>query len=139
MTSCLKIILTEINASQNPTLFQKIDKYFESGPNLVQIPELRWNEDVVLDEASLGYLTFNDIQKAHESVNRKTFFGLKKISNLIIEGVSDSENYLVRCENFENMLSRLYKGLIYKIANFVASVSCLDNFSVKTFLIICGL
>ena len=106
---------TEINASENPSLFQKIDKYFESGPYLVQIPELQWNEDVVLDEANLGYLTFNDIQKAHELIRRKTFFGLKKISNLIIKGASDLENYLVTCENFENMLSRLYQGLFFAL------------------------
>ena len=105
----------EINASENPTLFHKIDKYFESGPYLVQIPELHWNEGIVLDEASLGYLTFNDIQKAHESIQQKTFFGLKMISNLIIKGASDSENYLIRCENFENMLSKLYQGLIFFI------------------------
>ena len=108
-TKYLKSIILE---SENPTLLKNIRKFFEHEPSIVQIPRLQWDQNVKnsLDVETLGYLTLNDIHKAHDLLREKTLSSLLKIFNLILEGVSHSENYLINCQNFENMIERLYQG-----------------------------
>ena len=57
------------------------------------------------------YLTYDDILRAHSETRDRMFYGLNKISFFMNFYVSNEESYFITCDNFEDLIDKVYKGL----------------------------
>ena len=95
----------------NQSLIRKIHQYFTSGPEVVLLPNLQWNFDMVPDFNEDGfYLNYDHILTAHPPLRDRMLYGLKKLAYLINIGVSKEEAYFINCENFETLIQNVYNG-----------------------------
>ena len=47
---------------------------------------------------------------SHPPVRDRMFYGLNRIAYFVNFGVSDEEAYFIRCNNFEELIEKIYDG-----------------------------
>lgn len=96
--------------NNNPSLISQINKYFASDPQVILLPNLQWDFAVTPDFNEEGfYLNYDHILAAHPPLRDRMLYGLNKIAFTINAGVSQQESYFINCENFENLIEKVYK------------------------------
>ena len=95
--------------TNNQSLIRKIHQYFTSGPQVVLLPNLQWDFDLVPDFNEDGfYLDYTHILTAHPPLRDRMLYGLNKLAFFINNGVSKEESYFINCDNFEQLIENVY-------------------------------
>ena len=55
------------------------------------------------------YLDYDHIRAAHPPLRDRMLYGLNKIAFFINAGVSQEDSYFIKCDNFENLIEKVYK------------------------------
>ena len=55
-------------------------------------------------------MDYNHILTAHPPLRDRMFYGLNKVSYFINIGVSMEESYFLKCNNFEELIEKVYRG-----------------------------
>ena len=106
----------------NQSLITKIHQYFTGGPQVVLLPNLQWDFDLVPDFSENGfYLDYDHILTAHPPLRDRMLYGLNRLALLINLGVSEEESYFINCENFENLLETVYNCKYEKTLHILIS------------------
>ena len=101
----------ETLTENNPSLIKQINQYFHGGPVVVLLPRLEWNYEVRPDFNEDGfYLDYDHIMTSHPPLRDRMFYGLNKIAYFINAGVSEEESYFINCDNFEELIEKVYDG-----------------------------
>ena len=94
----------------NESLIRKIHQYFTSGPQVILLPKLEWDFYLRPDFNGDGfYLDYSNILTAHPPIRDRMLYGLNKLAYLINIGVSKDDSYFINCENFENLIEKVYQ------------------------------
>ena len=95
----------------NPSLVLKINKHFQSGPEIIVLPPLP-------DSCRPDEITYESIRTCPTNIQERMFYGLHKIASYSIRGQSSSPDYFINCQNYEEFLQFLYESkLIITLAS----------------------
>lgn len=90
---------------------KQIHQYFTGELEIVLLPQLVWDEDQKPNFNQDGfYLDYEHILAAHREVRDRMLYGLNKISFFINKGVVSQDSYFINCENFEELIAKVYHG-----------------------------
>ena len=86
-------------------LIDIIDQYFQSGPEIIVLPDLQWDYDRMPNfQADNFFLTYDHIRSAQTRSSRKMMKGLIQIQNII----KSTKTFTLPCDSFEDEFSKLY-------------------------------
>ena len=68
------------------------------------------------------FLDYEHIQTAHPPLRDRMLYGLNKIAFFINAGVSEEESYFIKCENFENLIEKVYNGKLNTLKVLISNV-----------------
>lgn len=68
------------------------------------------NNYIVLIYVLGFYLNYDHIMSAHPPLRDRMWYGLNRIAYFINSGVSTQDSYFIQCNNFEELLEKIYNG-----------------------------
>ena len=97
-------VLRELHENHS-SLIEVIDRYFQSGPEIIVLPDLQWDYGLRPNfEVENFFLTYDHIRSAQSETSRKMMKGLIKIQNII----KSPNAFTLPCDSFEDEFSQLY-------------------------------
>ena len=94
----------------SPSLIKEIQKYFNSGPEVVLLPTLQWNNEQIPNFNDEDFfLTYFHIDTAYPALRDRMWYGLNKIAYFINAGISNQKSYFINCGNVEDFIEDVYE------------------------------
>ena len=107
----------------NPSLINRIEHFFTYGPEIILLPFLQWNYEDEPDFNEDGfYIDYELIRLAHPPRRDRMLYGLHKIADFILRGISIKPDYSISCESFETMLQQLYSMTTEDVIDIISTI-----------------